>query len=264
MVFTLPSNASQALYPENAMMDLRVALLEHVVLLCSNDYKVTLAGFTYAHTWYNMPELVGQTHHTAAFNFLVGHIYPTPCSDNHRERAPAETEGAAETPSSHACESLMFIKSRRTLSPGYYEHVRQILHDLNGHGSSSWMALQFSYHALRNHVLVAFRPSLKDCTGRMTLSRALSLLLGWPDQETVVMGRGKPRHIAPSQHRRDLVERLRALQPCRQRSSGGQCQELPVAQCVPKVATVRSYVTSLSNWIGCPGAGQSSSTSTWL
>ena len=119
-----------------------------------------------------------------------------------RPRAPAET------PSSHACEGSTFIKSQRTLSPGYFKHVRQILHDLNGHSGSSWMAFQFSYHAVRNRVLVAFRPSLKDCTGRVMLSRPLSLLLGWLDQETVLMGRGNTRHMAPSQPRRNPVESL--------------------------------------------------------
>ena len=65
MVFTLPSNASQALYPHNTVTDFRVALPERVALR-SNDYEVTLASFTYAHSWYNVPDLAGQTH-TAIF-----------------------------------------------------------------------------------------------------------------------------------------------------------------------------------------------------
>ena len=111
-------------------------------------------------------------------------------------------------PSSHACEGSTFIKSPRTPSPGYYKHIRKILHDLNGHCGSSRMAFQFSDHTIRNHVLVSFRPGLKDCTGRVTLSRALSQLLGWPDQETVLTGRGNTCHNAPSQPRRDQVESL--------------------------------------------------------
>ena len=87
-------------------------------------------------------------------------------------------------------------------------NVKQMLHDLNGHGSTSQMAFQFSYHTVRNRVLVTFRPELKDCTGRVTLSRPLSLLLGWPDQETVLMGQGNTRHMAPSQPRQDPVESL--------------------------------------------------------
>ena len=81
----------------------------------------------------------GQTH-TATFNFLVSHLHPPPRVDVGGETAAAETEGAAETPSSHACEGSTNIKSRRTLSPWYYEHVRQMLHDLNGHGGGSRMA----------------------------------------------------------------------------------------------------------------------------
>ena len=226
MVFTLPSNASQALYPENTVTDFRVALPERVALP-SNDYEVALASFTYDRTWYNVPDLAGQTH-MAIFTFPVGHLHPPPCGDDRTESAAAETEG---TPSSYACEGSTFIKSRRTLSPEYYEHVRQILHDLNGHGRSSRIAFQFSYHATQNRVLVTFRPGLKDCTGRVTLSRALSLLLGWPDQEMVLMGRGNTCHMAPSQPRRDPVESRHLRDPVDRRCSrGGQCQELAVAR----------------------------------
>ena len=201
----------------------------------------------------------------ATFNFLVSHLHPPPRGDGGAETAAAETEGVAEMPSSHACEGSTFIKSRRTLSPWYYEHVRQMLHDLNGHGGGSQMAFQFSYHAVRNHVLVSFRPSLKDCTGQVTLSQALSLLLGCPDQETVLMGRGSTCHMAPSQPWQDPVESLfvhcdlDADAPVVGNSGIACC-----TQCPPKVATVRSCATSLSNWIGFLCTGQSSSTSTWL
>ena len=139
MVFTLPSNASQALYPDNTVTDFRVALPERVALH-SNDYEVALASFTYARSWYNVPDLAGQTH-TTTFTFLAGHLHP-PLRDGGRaeeETAAAETEGTAETPPSHLYEGSTFIKSRRTLSPGYYEHVRQMLHDLNGYGGGSQM-----------------------------------------------------------------------------------------------------------------------------
>ena len=49
----------------------------------------------------------------------------------------------------------------------------QIPHDLNGHGSARQTAFQFSYHATRNHLMVTFRPSLKTCTGRLMMTRAL-------------------------------------------------------------------------------------------
>ena len=197
--------ASQALYPNNTVTDFRVALPERVALR-SNDYEVALASFTYARSWYNVPDLAGQTH---TFAFLMGHLHPPPRDGDHAEEtATAESEGTAEMPSSHPCEGSTFIKSHRTLSPGYYEHVRQMLHDLNGRGSGSRMGFQFSYHAIRNFVLVASRPGLKNFTGRVTLSRPLSLLLGWPDQETVLMGWGNMRHMGPSQPRRDPVESL--------------------------------------------------------
>ena len=186
--------------------DFRVALPEHVAL-CSNDYEVTLASFTYARSWYNVPDLVGQTH-MATFTFPAGHLHPTLRDDCAEETAAAETEGTAETPPSHTCEGSTFIKSRRTLSPGYYEHVRQMLHDLNGHGGGSWMGFQFSYNAIRNSVLLAFRPGLKNCTGRVALLWPLSLHLSRPDQEKVLMGQGSVHHMAPSQPRRDPVESL--------------------------------------------------------
>ena len=206
MVFTLPSNASQELYPENTMTDFRVALPERVAL-CSIDYEVALPSFTYSRTWYNVPDLTGQMH-TASFSFLAGHLHPPPRRADRAETASAKTEGAGKMPSSLACEGSTFIKSRRTLSPWYYKHVRQILHDFNGHSGSSPMAFQFSYHAARNLVLMTFRPDLMDCTGRVTLSRELLLLLVWRQQETVLMGGGNSRHMAPSQPRRDLFESL--------------------------------------------------------
>ena len=124
IVFTLPSNASQALYPDNTVMDFWVALPKRGALR-NNDYEVTLASFTYACSWYNLPDLAGQTH-MAIFTFLEGHLYPPPHNgDRAEETAAVETKDTTETPSSHACEGSTFIKSRRTLSPGYYEHVRQ-------------------------------------------------------------------------------------------------------------------------------------------
>ena len=118
-----------------------MALPERVALR-SNDYEVALASLTYARSWYNVPDLAGQTH-TATFTFLAGHLHPPPRDGSHTEEtAAAETEGTAETPPSHPCEGSTFIKSRRTLSPGYYEHVRQMLHDLNGHGGGRRMGFQ--------------------------------------------------------------------------------------------------------------------------
>ena len=202
MVFTLPFNASQALYPENIVTDFRVALPECVALR-SNDLESALASFTYACTWYNVPDVAGQTR-MASFNFLPSHLHPPSHGDDHTESAAAETEGTPETPSSQDCEGSTFIKSPKTLALV----TMNILHNLNGHGGSSQMAFQLSYHAVRNRVLVAFRPGLKDCMGQVMLTRALSLLLGWQDQEKVLMGRDNICHMAPSQPRRDPVGSL--------------------------------------------------------
>ena len=228
MVFTLPSNASQALYPDNTVTDFRVALPEHVALR-SNDYEVALASFTYARSWYNVPDLAGQTH-TATVTFLVGHLYP-PLRDGSRaeeETATAETEGTAEMPPSHPCEGSTFMKSRRTLSPGYYEHIKQMLHDLDWHGGGSRMGFQFSYNAVRDRVLVDFRPGLKNCTGQVALSQPLSLLLGWPGQPHGP--RQRTPHGPLSTQTRPGGEPFRALRPCRRHSHGRQCQELPVSR----------------------------------
>ena len=79
---------------------------------------------------------------------------------------------------------------------------------------------------------------------------ATVLLLGWPDQEMVLMGRGNTRHMAPSQHRRDPIESLfHALLPCRQCSRGGQCQELPVV-CSARQMSQRSSRVLRASVIG--------------
>ena len=67
----------------------------------------------------------------------------------------ASWEGDDEAPADqHPRQGTPFIRSQQMLSPGYYEHIRQILHNLNGHGNSSRMVFQFSYHTARNHVMV--------------------------------------------------------------------------------------------------------------
>ena len=82
------------------------------------------------------------------------------------ERHNSDYEMPAEP---HHYQGITFFKSQWTLSPGYYEHIRQILHVLNGHGGGSRTTFQFSYHAARNHVMVTFRPGLKACMGWVTM-----------------------------------------------------------------------------------------------
>ena len=81
----------------------------------------------------------------------------------------------------------------------------QIPQDLNGHGSASQTAFQFSYHTTRNHLMVTFRPSLKTFTGRLMMTHALPAC-GLARPGDVAAGQGNTIHMAPSQSKRDLVE----------------------------------------------------------
>ena len=82
--------------------------------------------------------------------------------------------------------------------------------------------------------MVTFRPSLKTCMGQVMMRRALSLLLGWPGRETMLLCRGStcntqhgpiPTQVGSS------TEPLHTLWPCCRCSRGRQHQELPVARC---------------------------------
>ena len=159
MVFTLPSNASQVLYAENTFTALRVELPECVVLL-GNDYEVAFVSFIYPHAWLNVPDLVGQMH-TDTFALHQGHPH---CGT---EAAMSEdASGSAKLPPElHPSQSTTLIKSQRTHNPSYYEHTRQILHDLNGHVGDHQTAFLFSYHSARNSIMVNIRPGLKTCKG---------------------------------------------------------------------------------------------------
>ena len=173
-----------------------------------------------------------------------------------------QTEGDGEAPADqHPCQCTTFIRSQRTLSPRYYEHNGQILHDLNGHGVGSQTTFQFSYHTTRNRVMMTFRPGLKACTGLVTMMPVLSLPLGWPDQVKLLLGRGNTATRLPNQAGSGR-EPLHTLWPRCWHSRGRQHQELPVARHAH--AMDRSYAMNFGGWIGCPCAGQSSSMSRWL
>ena len=100
------------------------------------------------------------------------------------------------------------LRACRRLAQDFKEHIRKILHDFNGRCGSSWTAFQFSYHIARNRIMVTLRPGLNACTGQVTMMRVLSLLLGWRDRETLLLGCGNTCHMAPSQPRWDPVESL--------------------------------------------------------
>ena len=128
MVFTLPSNANQALYLENTITDFKMELPE-LNLSHGTDYSIALASFTYPHTWHNVHDLANpwRQHFSSA-------IMPP--------------------------------------------------------GTISWWP---SGPAWR----------LAQAGWRW---RELSLLVGWPDWETLLLGRGNTCHMAASQSKWDLVE----------------------------------------------------------
>ena len=186
-----PAMPARCCTPKITITDFRVELPKRV-LLHGNDYDVTLASFTYPRTWYNVPDLSGQMH-MATFTFWQGHVHRDDGAIGNATAIGTEVipsgEADDEAPADqHSCQDTMFIRSQWTLSPGYYECIRQILHDLNGQGRGSQIAFQFCCHAARNCIMVTFRPGLKACMGRVIMMRALSLLLGWPDWETLLLG----------------------------------------------------------------------------
>ena len=72
----------------------------------------------------------------------------------------------------------------------------------------SWMAFQFSFHSPKNCIMVTFRLGLKDCIGWVMLTSALSLLMGWRDQEAVLLVWGNTRLIVPSAPKWDTMDSL--------------------------------------------------------
>ena len=189
-MFTLTSNISQGLYLENTITDYRVELPDWVMLI-ANDYKIALASFTYPGMWYNVPNIAGQSH-TAMFAFQQGHLHQhRPVSggsddddDNAAATVAATAAGSNGSPPAYPCQGTKFIKRCRTLSARYYENIRQILHDLNGHSGRRQMACQ------------------------VMITRRMSLLLGRPNQEMVLMGKGNTCLMAPSAPQWDLMQSL--------------------------------------------------------
>ena len=177
MVFTPPSNASQMLYPENTSIDYRIELPSHMVLI-ANDYNVALASITYPHMWYNVP--MDQAHR-ASFMFLPDHEHV----DNDKKY------------SKRHCMGTTFVRGHRMLP----------LATTTASGPSwpKWMttaAKPADLHIQPAHpsdcVIVAFRPGLKQCMGQVGIIRALSLLLGWPDEVIMLTGQGNMCIRAPS------------------------------------------------------------------
>ena len=142
-----------------------------------------MASFSYLHTWYNVSDVAGQMH-TTTFAFQQGHLH---CEEG--GNANANDDGVKVTASGEGDNE-----------PGAAQHPWQ--------GTSfirSWWTLRGT---TRNHVMVNFRPVLKACTGWVTMMWTLSLLLGWPNREMLLLGQGKTSHMAPTQSMRNPVESL--------------------------------------------------------
>ena len=188
VIFTLPSNASMDLYPDNTTTDYRVELPSRVEL-GGNDYEVALASFTYHRSWYNV--LTSQPY-TAVFTFEAGH----------------EHRGAEEGSGDFPCDSGLFTEGRSYLRPGYYETLDAVLEALYASHGGSRPGFIFTRQGPSGRVLLQFRPGLKHCVGRVTITPALSWLLGWPYRETVLVGRVGTGIRAPAQPRLEPVDCL--------------------------------------------------------
>ena len=188
VVFTLPSNASTDLYPENTTTDYRVELPSRIEL-GSNGYEVALASFTYPRSWYNV---LSSEPYTATFTYEPDHDHA----------------GPDETASHYPCGAGLFTSGRCYLVPGYYGSLEEVLESLYASLNGTKPGFLFAQQGPSGRVLLQFRPGVKHCLGRVTITRALAWLLGWPYRETVVVGRGGSSFRAPGQPRLEPVDCL--------------------------------------------------------
>ena len=179
MVFTLPRRhcrvtarhwTYQTLDPEITATDYRVELPSNVVLN-GNNCKVMPASFTYPWTWYNM---IMDRVHTTSFMFLLDHKHI------HNGDKDSKRPG--------------MVCRKHPDCPDWAEQ--------------QWQRRTACLHVQplppSDHVIVAFRPSLKQCMGQFVLMPTLSLLLGWPDEVTIFTGQGNTCIRAPSSSRHKL------------------------------------------------------------
>ena len=90
---------------------------------------------------------------------------------------------------------------------GHYDSIRAILDELNcqahGHIQSDIRIVAF-----RQWLVQCFRPGLQHCMTQVVLIWLLSLSLGWPDEETVLIRWGNTHFRAPSSPRQEAMDSL--------------------------------------------------------
>ena len=212
MLFTLPSNASLSLYPDNTTTEYRVELPSRVSLQ-SADYEVALASFYYPRTWFNV---------TQDEQYWVRYSTATP--EGHArhlemgDEPPDSSDPEVDSESSGLIPRVGFdtfapartrppcpgLARRRQLIPGHYESVEAILEQINDNKT----AAVFTYSQPRERITVTFLASSRDCGYKVQLSPALSLLLGWPNEETTLLGRRNHHIEAPGAVRLDVIDML--------------------------------------------------------
>ena len=91
------------------------------------------------------------------------------------------------------------------------------------------MPFHHSFYSPKNHILVTFRPGLKDCMGRLTLTGTVPAAgLAGPGDGFPGLGQHVP-HSSIHAQERPSGQSVCALWPSGRCSCSGQCQELPVA-----------------------------------
>ena len=187
-------------YPENTGSDYRVELPSHVVLN-GKDHKVALASLTYL--TYGMWPMPSSTW----LAFLPGHTHP-PTSVN--EEGKECDDNGDKRPMSPACRGTTFIRGWRTLFPATMI--------ASGPSRMSWIAMTEQTHghiqsdtrilAFRQWLVQCFRPGLQHCMTQVVLIWLLSLPLGWPDEERMLIRWGNTHFRAPSSPRLEAVDSL--------------------------------------------------------
>ena len=91
------------------------------------------------------------------------------------------------------------------------------------------MTFQHSFHSPKNHVLVTFKPGLKDCMDQVTLTGTVPAAgLAGPADGFPRLGRHVPHSPIHAQER-PSGQSVCALWSSSRYSCSGQCQELPIA-----------------------------------
>ena len=181
--------------------DYRVELPSHVVLN-GKDHKVALASLTYL--TYGMWPMPNSTRPASLSCQATPTHPPTHFRQWGGERMWWQWWQEALVPSlpgHHLHQGLM------DTVPGHYDSIRAILDELNcqahGHIQSDIRIVAF-----RQWLVQCFRPGLQHCMTQVVLIWLLSLSLGWPDEETVLIRWGNTHFRAPSSPRQEAMDSL--------------------------------------------------------